>query len=121
MAVGILAHSTAGPTSRPPARSGPEVRVRLLRRLAPAVPAVLLAAALAGCAGGTDAVDQRGGSDLGFVPGNAATGVLAVDRRQAAPEVRGQLLGGTAYDLGSLRGTVTVVNVNFWGGVRLVG
>jgi len=63
--------------------------------------------------------DQRGGSDLGFVPGNAATGVLAVDRRQAAPEVRGQLLGGTAYDLGSLRGTVTVVN--FWGGVRLVG
>jgi len=53
------------------------------------------------------------------VPGNAATGVLAVDRRQAAPEVRGQLLGGTAYDLGSLRGTVTVVN--FWGGVRLVG
>jgi len=94
--------------------------VRLLRRLAPAVPAVLLAAALAGCAGGTDAVDQRGGSDLGFVPGNAATGVLAVDRRQAAPEVRGQLLGGAAYDLGSLRGTVTVVN--FWGpGVRLVG
>jgi len=89
------------------------------RILFPGCVAVLLAAALAGCAGGTDAVDQRGGSDLGFVPGNAATGVLAVDRRQAAPEVRGQLLGGTAYDLGSLRGTVTVVN--FWGGVRLVG
>lgn len=87
--------------------------MRLPRRVASAVPALLLAAALAGCAGGADAVDQRGGAALGFVPGNAATGILAVDQRQAAPEVRGPLLDGTAYDLGSLRGTVTVVN--FWG------
>jgi peroxiredoxin len=87
--------------------------VRLPRRLAPAVPVLLLVAALTGCAGGTDAVDQRGGAALGFVPGSGATGVLAADRRQAAPEVRGQLLDGTAYDLASLRGTVTVVN--FWG------
>jgi thiol-disulfide isomerase/thioredoxin len=85
----------------------------LLHRFIPAIAAVLLALTIAGCAGGADAVDQRGGSELGFVPGNAATGVLAVDRRQSAPEVRGVLLDGTPYDLAALRGTVTVVN--FWG------
>lgn len=87
--------------------------MRLSRPFAAAVPAVLLSLALAGCSGGADAVDQRGGSDLGFVPGDAATGVLAVDRRQPAPEVRGTLLDGTPYDVSALRGTVTVLN--FWG------
>lgn len=87
--------------------------MRLSRPFAAAVPAVLLSLALAGCSGGADAVDQRGGSDLGFVPGDAATGVLAVDRRQLAPEVRGTLLDGTPYDVSALRGTVTVLN--FWG------
>jgi len=87
--------------------------VRLSRLFAAAVPAVLLSLALAGCSGGADAVDQRGGSDLGFVPGDAATGVLVADRRQPAPGVRGTLLDGTPYDVSALRGTVTVLN--FWG------
>ena len=66
----------------------------------------VVAGPVTGCAGGSVA------------GGQAATGAGTVDAfvgadRVAAPEVSGELLDGSTFSLGSLRGSVVVVN--FWG------
>jgi thiol-disulfide isomerase/thioredoxin len=72
----------------------------------------LVSGVLAGCAGGTDAVDQAAGGEFRFVAGTGRGQTIAVADRRAAPAVRGDLLGGGQLDLGSLRGKVVVLN--FW-------
>jgi thiol-disulfide isomerase/thioredoxin len=83
--------------------------VRLRRRF---LLLVLVSAALAGCSGGTDAVDQAAGGQFRFVAGTGKGQTIAVADRRAAPAVRGELLGGGQLDLSSLRGKVVVLN--FW-------
>jgi thiol-disulfide isomerase/thioredoxin len=72
----------------------------------------LAAAALAGCATGTDAVDQAANGEYRFVAGTGKGQTIPVAERKPAPAVRGDLLGGGTFDLGSLRGKVVVLN--FW-------
>jgi thiol-disulfide isomerase/thioredoxin len=72
----------------------------------------LVSGVLAGCAGGTDAVDQAAGGEFRFVAGTGPGQTIAVADRRPAPAVRGELLGGGQFDLGSLRGKVVVLN--FW-------
>jgi thiol-disulfide isomerase/thioredoxin len=89
--------------------SGPTAAFRL-RALV--VAAVAAAAALAGCATGTDAVDQAAGGEFRFVAGTGAGQTIPAGERRAAPAVRGDLLGGGTLDVGTLRGKVVVLN--FW-------
>lgn len=83
-----------------------------LHRLLPVLLAALLAA-VAGCTGGTDAVDQTAGGEFRFVSGTGKGQVIAAADRKSAPAVGGQLVGGGSWELGSLRGKVVVLN--FWG------
>jgi thiol-disulfide isomerase/thioredoxin len=89
--------------------SGPTAALRLRAQV---VAAVAAAAALAGCATGTDAVDQAAGGEFRFVAGTGAGQTIPAGERRAAPDVRGDLLGGGTLDVGSLRGKVVVLN--FW-------
>jgi thiol-disulfide isomerase/thioredoxin len=73
---------------------------------------VLVSVVLAGCMGGTDAVDQAAGGDFRFVAGTGRGETIAVADRKAAPDIHGDLLGGGELDLGSLHGNVVVLN--FW-------
>ena len=82
-----------------------------MRRLL--VPVVLLISALAGCTGGTDAVDQTAGSEFRFVTSTARGEVYPEAERKAAPAVSAPLLTGSGtFDLASARGKVVVLN--FW-------
>jgi thiol-disulfide isomerase/thioredoxin len=72
----------------------------------------LVGAALAGCATGTDAVDQAANGEFRFVAGTGKGQTIPVAERQPAPAVRGALLDGGEFDLGTLRGKVVVLN--FW-------
>jgi peroxiredoxin len=72
----------------------------------------LVSVAVAGCVGGTDAVDQAAGGDYRFVAGTGRGQTIAAPDRRAAPEVRGDLLGGGQLNVQSLRGKVVVLN--FW-------
>lgn len=73
---------------------------------------MLASALLAGCMGGTDAVDQSAGGDFRFVAGTGRGETIAAPDRRPAPDVRGDLLGGGQLDVESLRGKVVVLN--FW-------
>ena len=86
--------------------------VSRLRRLLPVLLTALLAA-VAGCSGGTDAVDQAAGGEFRFVAGTGKGEVIPVADRRPAPAVGGQLIGGGSWALEAQRGKVVVLN--FWG------
>ena len=87
-------------------------QARPLTRLA----AVLLAAAvvpLAGGCSGEGAVDREAGKDQRYVAGDGTSATYAAGERPKAGDVSGELLDGSEFRLGDLRGRVVVVN--FWG------
>jgi thiol-disulfide isomerase/thioredoxin len=85
--------------------------VRLRRSLLPLALAAALAAALSGCVGGTDAVDQSAG-DFHFVAGTGRGQLIPAADRKTGPRITGDLLSGGAFDPSSVRGKVVVLN--FW-------
>jgi thiol-disulfide isomerase/thioredoxin len=75
---------------------------------------VLLAAALlTGCSTGHDAVDVNNGGEFRYVAATPAGEVIPENERASAPDFRGTLLDGDAFESGSLAGDVAVLN--FWG------
>jgi thiol-disulfide isomerase/thioredoxin len=84
-----------------------------VRRLLPALVGFVAALALAGCTGGTDAVDQTAGGEFRFVSSTAKGEVIPAGDRKSAPDVSAPMLGGSgSFALGSARGKVVVLN--FW-------
>jgi thiol-disulfide isomerase/thioredoxin len=84
----------------------------VVRRLLPAVLTALLAV-VAGCAGGSDAVDQSAGGEFRFVAGTGKGQLIPQQDRKAAPAISGDLLGRAGrFDLDAWRGKVVVLN--FW-------
>ena len=77
------------------------------------VVSVVLLLALAGCSGGTDAVDQESGGTNRFVAGSGEVTEYAQAKRVSAPDVTGKTLTGATFSLKSTRGKVVVIN--FWG------
>ncbi|WP_245966538.1 TlpA family protein disulfide reductase [Sphaerisporangium album] len=74
------------------------------------VAVVLAMTALAGCAGTQGTQPQSG--DTRYVAGDGTMLVVPAAQRQAAPEVRGETLEGTAAALADHKGKVLVLN--FW-------
>jgi thiol-disulfide isomerase/thioredoxin len=72
----------------------------------------LVAAVLAGCSTGKDAVNQNAGSDNRYVAGDGRTIVYPVADRKPAPAVTGSTLDGASFDLAARHGHVVVLN--FW-------
>lgn len=90
--------------------------VRRYPRLSASLSAFLSAlclAAVAGCSGGTDAVDQTAGGEFRFVAGTGKGEVIPEAERKSAPAVTGTLMDGGAWSLAGQRGKVVVLN--FWG------
>lgn len=94
--------STCGDTGR--VRRSPRLLVSLL---------TVCLVALAGCTGGSDAVDQTAGGEFRFVAGTPSGETIEAPDRKSAPDVTGDLVGGGSWALTSLRGKVVVLN--FWG------
>ena len=84
-----------------------------IRRSAMRWAAVLPAAALilAGCTGGSNAVDQSSGR-YHFVSGTSKGGLIAVGKRAKLGAITGTLLEGGTFNLSQDLGKVVVVN--FW-------
>jgi len=75
--------------------------------------AALAAVALlaSGCVGHS-AVDASAGNDKRYTAGGGGLTRVPADSRRPAPEVTGELLDGSSFDLRSVRGQVVVLN--FW-------
>jgi thiol-disulfide isomerase/thioredoxin len=74
---------------------------------------LLTAALLTGCSTGHDAVDVNNGGEFRYVAATPAGEVIPENERASAPDFRGTLLDGDAFESGSLAGDVAVLN--FWG------
>ncbi len=72
--------------------------------------AVLLAALLAGCGVGKNAVDQTAGNQYRYPGSNRKGSLIAVADRKQAGLVTGTLIGGGDYRLSQDRGKVVVLN-----------
>lgn len=79
-------------------------------RTAVLVGAVVLA--VAGCSGGSDAVDASAGGSYGFVQQAPGQDFVPVENRTPAPALTGDALDGSSLDLATYRGKIVVVN--FW-------
>ena len=80
----------------------------------PVLLTALLAAAVAGCTGGTDAVDQAAGGEFRFVAGTGKGEVIPAADRRSAPGVTGDAASAAAPGRWpTQRGKVVVLN--FWG------
>jgi peroxiredoxin len=73
----------------------------------------VLAAVLAGCTTGSDAVDVSNGGEFRFVAGTPDGEVIDEANRAAAPAFTGELLDGSDFDSSTLSGDIVVIN--FWG------
>jgi peroxiredoxin len=71
-----------------------------------------LAALTTGCGANHKVVDQTSGSQNRYVAGGGTSETFPVGKRPAAPEVSGELLDGTHFDVASHKGEVVVLN--FW-------
>lgn len=83
-----------------------------MRRVLAAAAAVL-AAALAGCTTGSDAVDVSNGGEFRFVAGTPDGELIDEADRASAPAFTGELLDGSDFDSSTLSGEIVVIN--FWG------
>jgi len=72
----------------------------------------IIAALLAACATGKNAVDPAARSGNRYVAGNGTTTSLASGHRSAAPKIAGTFRDGSKFHLGDLTGKVVVLN--FW-------
>jgi thiol-disulfide isomerase/thioredoxin len=90
--------------SRPPA---------LIRSALGAATVALVAAGLAGCAGGDIGANTPGSSGQSFVGHSYESTFYQVGHRPAAPAVAGATIGGQKLSLASYRGDTIVLN--FWG------
>ncbi|MCW2943643.1 MAG: Redoxin domain protein [Actinoallomurus sp.] len=82
----------------------------MIRRVLTVPALILLAGALAGCAGAGAVQSGPGGSDSRYVAGNGVSQVIK--DRKPAPPVQGTTLDGRSLSLSDFKGKVTVVN--FW-------
>jgi thiol-disulfide isomerase/thioredoxin len=82
----------------------------VIRRVLTVPALILLAGALAGCAGAGAVQSGPGGSDSRYVAGNGVSQVIK--DRKPAPPVQGTTLDGRSLSLSDFKGKVTVVN--FW-------
>lgn len=86
---------------------------RLAVVVALAIGVVAGAGLVAGCSGGTDAVDQTAGGDFRFVSAQQHGKLLPVGKRKTAPDISGpDLTGSGKVDLAKYRGKVILLN--FW-------
>ncbi|NHA69738.1 TlpA family protein disulfide reductase [Phycicoccus flavus] len=85
------------------------------RRAAVAGAAALLALAAAGCSTDANSVaaQAKAGDQKGYVSGDGAVETIPVADRAEPVTMSGTLVDGTAWDIGSTRGKVLVLNV--WG------
>ncbi|GAB3306114.1 redoxin domain-containing protein [Epidermidibacterium keratini] len=72
---------------------------------------LVLILALAGCTSGNVAPSQTG-SEYRFVEAQPKGEVIAKDDRQDAPDVTGELMDGSSFELAELDGSIVVIN--FW-------
>ena len=86
---------------------------RILTRAGLCAAATVGSAVLAGCAVGSDAVDQQAGGQFRYVAATSKGTIIPVAQRKPAGAVSGPLLSGGTYTLAGDKGKVVVVN--FWG------
>ena len=77
------------------------------------IAAALLSLAACGGSGAGDPVDDVARNESRYIAGANQLRTIAIDDRQAAPELQGTLLDGGSFDIAEHRGKVVVLNV--WG------